>query len=113
MCGRHGIVLSAIGISVACLSLHQLVATRRKASREIESIFKKSVWCSQSPFKPASGRIDLFVASKTEVIAFKPMLSLLLGVLNPFGNARTDAYVHGVIDLLPVEVRIENGYGLA
>jgi len=52
MCGRHGIVLSAIGISVACLSLHQLVATRRKASREIESIFKKSVWCSQSPFKP-------------------------------------------------------------
>ena len=55
----------------------------------------------------------MFVASKTEVIAFKPMLSLLLGVLNPFGNARSDAYVHGVIDLLPVEVRIENGYGLA
>ena len=54
----------------------------------------------------------MFVASKTEVIAFKPMLSLLLGVLNPFWNARTDA-LHGVIDLLPVEVRIENGYGLA
>ena len=55
----------------------------------------------------------MFVASKTEVIAFKPMLNLLLGVLNPFGNARTDAYVHGVIDLLPVEVKIENGNGLA